>query len=145
MEATEIRRSVHALLQEVVHYHMVNAHKGLTIQGIADRLEGYYPIAKEANITYITLHTTDIVGCMGGSYDPETIAVATVTIANKVTIMATRQGVDIKVSLDDGEITPVYDYKKLIDDVHKYLGTGREIDLASYDVARVIRDIEKES
>lgn len=145
MEATEIRRSVHALLQEVVHYHMVNAHKGLTIQGIADRLEGYYPIAKEANITYVTLHTTDIVGYMGGSYDPEAIAVASVTIADKISIMATRNGVDIKVSLDDGEITPVYDYKKLIDDVHKYLGTGREIDLASYDIARVIRDIEKES
>lgn len=144
MEATQIRRAAIALLQEVAHYHLVNGHKGMTIGDVQDRLETYYPIPNEMNLTYITLHTTDFVGFMGEGYDPETIGVVSIQIGDKIEILATRDSVDIKTKLKDGDLIKIYDYARLIDDVHKALGTRRELDLGSYDLAQIVRDIDKE-
>ena len=146
MESTKIRQSAHALLQEIVHWHMVNGSAG-TLGDIEKRLEGYYPIDNEENITFVGLGTgKDLTAFMAGGYDPDHAVVSYVTIQNKVTITAiSDRKVEIKIELDDGEITPVYDYVRLIDDVHKALGTGRKIDLASYDVAKVLRDIDREA
>lgn len=141
MESTEIRQSVHALLQEVAHYHLINT-GAKTLGDVESQLETYYPIKNEENVTYATITSSNFIAFMGGGYDPQIPAVSMVTIQNKVTISAvTDSKIEITVKLDDGEITPVYDYKRLIDDAHRYLGTGRKLDIEKYDVAKTIREL----
>lgn len=143
MEATEIRRSVFALIQEIAHYHMINSGDS-TIGDIADRLEHYHPIKNELNLTYATIHATDFIGFMAGNYDPTTISVASISIKGHITIMAMKGSIEINNTIYDGDSVKIYDYVKLINDVHKALGTGREIDIASYDLASIIKDTDRE-
>lgn len=143
VEAKQIRQSVHALLQEIAHWHMVSGNAG-TLGDIQQRLESHYPITNEENISSVSLHVSDFIGFMSGNYDP-TIAVASVSIQDKINIMAiSDHTVEVKLILKDGDTYQIYDYERLINDVHKALGTGRKLDLGSYDLAAIVRDMDRE-
>lgn len=144
MNSKDIRLAVFALVQEVAHFHMVNSTEAMTLGDVEDRLGSYYPIANEKNVTNITLETVDFIGFMAGNYNTSVNTAAYVAIGNQITIIATRDSVELCVRLGEDEDIRVYDYARLINDAHIALGTGKQLDLKSYDLAQIIRDMDRE-